>query len=169
MIPALQRVGVVVAVPRGWALAETCYRPRLPDSVSPNAHKAVREHPGRNTVTIFRVWWPCGFHPGRPERRRGSRNERWRLGARWTGWRGQKFPSHRAFTAAASLTNVDSSLNAINTTLGTKQNTLTFTTPLKKDVSNNISIDLSGYPLKTYVDGSLNTINSSLATKQNTI
>ncbi len=26
-----------------------------------------------------------------------------RLGARWTGWRGQKFPSHCAFTAAASL------------------------------------------------------------------
>jgi hypothetical protein len=34
----------------------------------------------------------------------------------------------------------------------------------KNDISNNISIDLSAYPLKTYVDGSLNTINTS---KQN--
>ncbi len=32
------------------------------------------------------------------------RDERWCLSAWWTGWRGQKFPSHRAFTAAASLT-----------------------------------------------------------------
>ena len=84
-------------------LPETGYRPRLPDSVSPNAHEAVREHPGRNAVTAFRVWIPCGFHPGRPERRRRSRDEHWRLSARWTGWRGQKFPSHSAFTVAASL------------------------------------------------------------------
>ncbi len=50
---------------------------------------------------------------------------------------------------------MDSSLNTINSTLATKQNSLTFTTPLIKDVSNNITIDLSAYPLKTYVDGSL--------------
>ena len=45
----------------------------------------------------------------------------------------------------AIKSNVDTSLNAITTTLGTKQNTLTFSTPLKKDVSNNITIDLSAY------------------------
>jgi hypothetical protein len=56
-----------------------------------------------------------------------------------------------------------------NNLLATKQNTITAVTPLKKDVSNNISIDLSGYHVKSYVDGSLNTINSTLATKQNTI
>ena len=63
-------------------------------------------------------------------------------------------------------TYVDGSLNTINTSLTTKQNTITTITPLKKDVSNNITIDLSAYPLKTYVDGSLNTINTALGTKQ---
>ena len=33
-------------------------------------------------------------------------------------------------------------------------------TAKKNDDSENISIDLSGYPLKTYVDGSLNTFNT---------
>ena len=61
-------------------------------------------------------------------------------------------------------TYVDGSLNTINTTLSNKQNTITVSTPLIKDVSNNITIDLSAYPLKTYVDGSLNTINTN---KQN--
>ena len=59
-------------------------------------------------------------------------------------------------------TYVDGSLNTINSSLTTKQNTITTITPLKKDVSNNITIDLSAYPLKTYVDGSLNTINTAL-------
>ncbi len=52
-------------------------------------------------------------------------------------------------TVYAIKSNVDTSLNTINATLGTKQNTLTFSTPLIKDVSNNITIDLSAYPLKT--------------------
>ncbi len=43
-------------------------------------------------------------------------------------------------------TYVDKSLNTINTTLGTKQSTLTFSTPLKNDVSNSVIIDLSAYP-----------------------
>jgi hypothetical protein len=64
-------------------------------------------------------------------------------------------------------TYVDGSLNTINTN---KQNKFTCITPLiKNDISNNISIDLSSYPLKTYVDGSLNTINTTLGTKQNNL
>ena len=63
-------------------------------------------------------------------------------------------------------TYVDGSLNTINTALATKQNLISVSTPLIKDVSNNITIDLSAYPLKTYVDGSLNTINTALGTKQ---
>ena len=63
---------------------------------------------------------------------------------------------------------VDGSLNTINTTLGTKQNTLSFSSPLI-NTSNNITIDLSAYPSKTYVDGSLNTINTTLGTKQNNL
>ena len=64
------------------SLAETGCRPRLPYSVSPNARKAVREHPGMNAVTAIRVRILCGFHRARPERRRRSRDERWRLSAR---------------------------------------------------------------------------------------
>ena len=64
------------------SLAETGCRPRLPYSVSPNARKAVREHPGMNAVTDIRVRIFCGFHRARPERRRRSRDERWRLSAR---------------------------------------------------------------------------------------
>ena len=64
------------------SLAETGCRPRLPYSVSPNARKAVREHPGMNAVTAIRVRILCGFHRARPERRRQSRDERWRLSAR---------------------------------------------------------------------------------------
>ncbi len=36
----------------------------------------------------------------------------------------------------------------------------------KNDVSNNVSIDLSAYPLKTNVDGSLNSLNND---KQNNL
>ena len=64
------------------SLAEAGCRPRLPYSVSPNARKAVREHPGMNAVTDIRVRIFCGFHRARPERRRRSRDERWRLSAR---------------------------------------------------------------------------------------
>jgi apolipoprotein N-acyltransferase len=64
----------------------------------------------------------------------------------------------------AIKSNVDSSLNTINSTLATKENALTFSTPLTR-TTNTVGIDLSGYPLKTYVDGSLNTINSTLSTK----
>ncbi len=39
-------------------------------------------------------------------------------------------------------------------------------TNYKNDASNNITIDLSAYPLKTYVDTSLNTINTALGTKK---
>ena len=68
----------------------------------------------------------------------------------------------------ALQTYVDGSLNTINNTLTTKENILSFTTPLIR-TTNNITIDLSGYPLKTYVDGSLNTINNTLSQKQNII
>jgi hypothetical protein len=55
---------------------------------------------------------------------------------------------------------VDASLNPFNTN---KQYIFTFITPLIKiDISNNISVDLSAYPLKSYGDGSLNTINNIL-------
>jgi hypothetical protein len=65
----------------------------------------------------------------------------------------------------AIKSNVDTSLNSINTTLTTKEQILTFSTPLTR-TSNTIGIDLSAYPLKTYVDGSLNTINTN---KQNNL
>ena len=42
--------------------------------------------------------------------------------------------------------------------MNTKQDNLLFTYPLLKDVSNNITIDLSAYPLKINVDASLNDI-----------
>ena len=48
---------------------------------------------------------------------------------------------------------VDSSLNIINNTPTTKQNLISVSSPLIKDVSNNITIDLSAYALKSYVDG----------------
>ncbi len=57
---------------------------------------------------------------------------------------------------------VDSSLNSLNTN---KQNVFICVTPLiKNDISNNIRIDLSGYPLKTNVDASFNSLNTN---KQN--
>ena len=59
------------------------------------------------------------------------------------------------------LSSTASSTYATITNLNTKQNTITVNTPLIKDTSNNITIDLSAYPLKSYVDGSLNTINST--------
>jgi hypothetical protein len=40
---------------------------------------------------------------------------------------------------------VDSSLNTIDSTLSNKQNIISVSTPLIKDVSNNITIDLSAY------------------------
>ena len=45
----------------------------------------------------------------------------------------------------AIKSNVDTSLNTINSTLSTKQNIISVTAPLIKDVSNNITIDLSAY------------------------
>ena len=58
--------------------------------------------------------------------------------------------------------NVDSSLNSLTTN---KQNVFTCITPLiKNDISNNIRIDLSAYPLKTNVDSSLNSLSTN---KQN--
>jgi hypothetical protein len=48
---------------------------------------------------------------------------------------------------------------ATKTNLNTKQNKNSFSKPLIKDISTNITIVLSAYPLKTYVGGSLNTIN----------
>ena len=49
----------------------------------------------------------------------------------------------------AIKSNVDSSLNMINTTLLNKQNTFTVSTPLIKSLTENVTIDLSAYPLKT--------------------
>jgi hypothetical protein len=51
-------------------------------------------------------------------------------------------------------TYVDGSLNPIRSALSTKRNTLTISTPLKTNVSNNVAIDFSAYHLKAYVDGS---------------
>ena len=61
-------------MPCGWAPTNLGYRPRLSDPVAPNAHKAVIERTDRNTVPTLRVWRAWGFHPGRPERRRRSRD-----------------------------------------------------------------------------------------------
>ncbi len=64
----------------------------------------------------------------------------------------------KTLSAYPLKTDVDGSLNTINSTSSSKQNTLTFTTPRFKNVSNNVTIGLSAYPLKTYVDGSFNFI-----------
>jgi len=65
----------------------------------------------------------------------------------------------------SKITDLSSNLN---TKINTKQNIISVVTPLiKNDISNNITIDLSAYPLKTYVDGSLNTINSNINSKEN--
>jgi hypothetical protein len=60
---------------------------------------------------------------------------------------------------------VDGSLNTINSTLATKQNTITAVTPLKKDVSNNLNIDLSVYTLLS----SFNALSSTVSTKENAL
>jgi hypothetical protein len=65
----------------------------------------------------------------------------------------------------AIKSNVDGSFNTLSTSVSTKENALTFTTPLTR-TTNTKGIDLSAYPLKTYVDGSLNTLNSTLSNKQ---
>ena len=57
-----------------------------------------------------------------------------------------------------------SSTYATISNLNTKQNIISVSTPLIKNVSNNISIDLSAYPLKTNVDSSLNSLTTN---KQN--
>jgi hypothetical protein len=48
--------------------------------------------------------------------------------------------------------NVDISLNTINSTSANKLNTISVSTPLIKDESNNITIDLPAYPLNSYDD-----------------
>ncbi len=58
---------------------------------------------------------------------------------------------------------VDTSLNDLQ---NKKQDNLLFTSPLLKDISNNITIDLSAYPLKINVDSSLNDI---INTKQDNL
>jgi len=69
-------------------------------------------------------------------------------------------------TVYAIKSNVDSSLNTINSTLATKENALTAVTPLKKDVSNNITIDLSAYVLKTSFNNIIDAQNQVLSTKE---
>jgi hypothetical protein len=54
--------------------------------------------------------------------------------------------------------------SVVDTINNNKQDKLTFITPLNKDISNNISIDLSGYVLKTKFDLSFNDISNN---KQN--
>ena len=61
---------------------------------------------------------------------------------------------------------VDGSLNIINNTLTIKQNLISVSTPLIKDVSNNITIDLSAYTIKLNVDSSSNSLNTN---KQNNL
>ena len=56
---------------------------------------------------------------------------------------------------------VDGSLNIINNTLTTKQNLISVSSPLVKDVNNNITIDLSAYAIKSDVDLSLNSLNTN--------
>ena len=67
------------------------------------------------------------------------------------------------------LSSIASTPYATKTNLNTKQNKNSFSKPLINDISTNIIIDLSAYPLKTYVGGALNTINTTLPNKQNII
>ncbi len=43
---------------------------------------------------------------------------------------------------------------SLNNIINTKQDNVLFTSPLLKDISNNITFDLSAYPWKTYIDES---------------
>ena len=72
--------------------------------------------------------------------------------------------------SGSGITNLDyGNISTNKPNLAIYQPLITVSTPLVKDVSNNITIDLSAYPLKTYVDGSLNTINTTLSNKQNNL
>lgn len=71
------------------------------------------------------------------------------------------------FNSYATNTNLTTNYynkSSTDSLLNTKQDTLLFTSPLLKDISNNVTIDLSAYPLKTSVDSSLNSLNTN---KQN--
>ena len=60
-----------------------------------------------------------------------------------------------SFYSYVLINNFDSSLNDLQ---NTKQDNLVFTTPLLKDVSNNITIDLSGYAIGN-IKGTKATLN----------
>ncbi len=51
--------------------------------------------------------------------------------------------------------------SVVDTISNNKQDKLTFITPLSKDISNNIRIDLSAYALKTNFDLSFNHISNN--------
>ena len=108
-IPALVRVLRPAARARAPALL-TCADPTTAPVVGllaaarrlPNCHAPAR-------LPCAGGLAPCRRHPYCRCAARDAAlrwHAGWRLSARWTGrgWRGQKFPSHRAFTAAASLT-----------------------------------------------------------------
>ena len=69
-------------------------------------------------------------------------------------------------TIYAIKSDVDDSLNIINNTLTTKENLIYVTSPLIKDVNNNVTINLSAYAIKSNVDLSLNSLNTN---KQNNL
>ena len=73
--------------------------------------------------------------------------------------------NNKVFSLKEPYKSLPTTLNNLSDVVNTKQDIFTCTSPLiKNDVSNNISIDLSAYQLKTNVDASLNNI---ISTKQN--
>ena len=68
--------------------------------------------------------------------------------------------SNHALNLKEPYKSLPTSLNDLSNIVNTKQDNLLFTSPLFKDASNNITIDLSDYPLKINVDISLNDLQT---------
>ena len=71
-----------------------------------------------------------------------------------------KLINNHALNLKEPYKSLPNALNNLSDVVDTKQDNLYFTTPLLKDTSNNITIDLSSYVLKTNFDSSLNDLQT---------
>jgi hypothetical protein len=72
-----------------------------------------------------------------------------------------KLISNHALNLKEPYKSLPNALNNLSDIVNTKQDNLLFTSPLLKDASNNVTIDLSSYPLKINVDTSLNDLQTT--------
>ena len=72
-----------------------------------------------------------------------------------------KLISNHALNLKEPYKSLPTALNNLSDIVNTKQDNLSFTSPLLKDASNNVTIDLSSYPLKINVDTSLNDLQTT--------